>query len=484
MKPRYFLLAALVLLLTTACGDYLDRTPSRTSKTPLQDAEQLLALYDSYSTFVYSTNDFAFYCTDEAELPAEMVKAQPQKFTVNNLSCYCLYREGILDLDDSFWQGEYKKIYTCNLIINNAGRVSGSQAIIDEAVACAHYARAYSYFDLLSYYCLPWSEANKDSYGLPLRLNTDYEESLSRATLEKTYDLVLSDLEEADKLTVRQAPDPEGAWRVSKCAINALYARIYLQRGEYDKALDYSTKALADAPALLDYNTLGTTVKGDVTYPETYSWKTQQNLYFQEWIFPRFIKDNSNWAHIAPSLEALYDHENDLRYKLFCLQNWSKEMGVDVAGNNWWQFNAGSMCTMLLSGLTPQEMMLIKAECQARQGQGAAAIATLAPLRQARYRTGTAPTPNTSDALAEVLRERQRELTFASRLADIKRFAVNDTPADDVTITRQFFEMTPTGVDTDKPKTWTIAGGSNALAIPIFQQEINASNGAIEQNPE
>ena len=121
-----------------------------------------------------------------------------------------------------------------------------------------------------------------------------------------------------------------------------------------------------------------------------------------------------------------------------------------------------------------------------RLGQWQEALNVLTPLRQARYSTGTATALTASsqaEALKVVLEERRRELPFAFRLSDIKRFSVNETPDDDVTITRDFFDMTTTTVNTSSPKTWVIQGSSPALAMPIFQTEIDSSQGMIEQNP-
>ena len=121
-----------------------------------------------------------------------------------------------------------------------------------------------------------------------------------------------------------------------------------------------------------------------------------------------------------------------------------------------------------------------------RLGQWQEALNVLTPLRQARFRTGTATALTASsqaEALKVVLEERRRELPFAFRLSDIKRFSVNETPDDDVTITRDFFEVSVTEVDTNTPKTWVIQGNSPALAMPIFQTEIDSSQGLIEQNP-
>ena len=43
--------------------------------------------------------------------------------------------------------------------------------------------------------------------------------------------------------------------------------------------------------------------------------------------------------------------------------------------------------------------------------------------------------------------------------------------------------MSVTEVDTNSPKTWTIPGNSPMLAMPIYQTEIDSSQGMIEQNP-
>ena len=77
--------------------------------------------------------------------------------------------------------------------------------------------------------------------------------NVSRGTLEQTYNQIFADLKASEEHTVQESV-PSIPWRVSKCAINSLYARIYLARGEFDKALEYANKALTNAPALYDFN--------------------------------------------------------------------------------------------------------------------------------------------------------------------------------------------------------------------------------------
>lgn len=482
-------------MLFASCGDFLDKQPSVSQNTPVEKTSQLLALYDGTGNLT-SYNYFAFYSTDDTELPKEMYALNQSQFNINyQVSNYTHFRDGIIaDAQDLFWTGEYEKIYTLNLIINSASSVEGSEDELREALGCAHFLRAYIFFDMATYYCLPWCEANRGALGMPIRLGLDFDENVSRGTLEQTYTQIFADLQAADEYITRTDVDPDKPWRVSKCAINALYSRIYLARGEYEQALEYANAALSNAPALFDYNNFGWgtpasyPAAGDrpaetLEYCETNDWSTNKWLYFDEWIFPHLVENRAQWAMPSTSLTALYDQENDLRFELFFVEHGNRRMNVLYDWYRYTQFDDGRF---IISGLTPQELMLNKAEILVRQGNWQEGLNVLTPLRETRYRTGTATALTASsqaEALKVVLDERRRELPFAFRLSDIKRFSVNETPDDDVTITRDFFDMTTTTVNTSSPKTWVIQGSSPALAMPIFQTEIDSSQGMIEQNP-
>lgn len=494
MKTIRYAWAMVLALALTAC-DYLDKQPSASSYAPVTDSSQLLALYD-YLNNVYSMNYHAYYCHDDAELPKDMYAAYPSSFNLDNVvDNYCLYHDGLVDnSNDYFWSGEYSKIYRANLIIESAGSVEGDEEEIEEALACAYFMRAYSFFDLATYYCLPWCDANSDALGIPLRTATDYEENIARGTLTQTYDQIFADLRQAAQHVTRQSPDTDYPWRVSQCAIDALYARIYLARGDYESALTYSESALETAPDLFDYNNFSwgasTTYPASGDYPaetldycETNAWSATTFLYYQEWIYPRMVQNLAQWAMPSTELSSLYDQDNDLRFVYFFVEHGNRRMSVLY---DWYRYDQFFDGRYTIGGLTPQEMLLIKAECLVRTGSWSSALTVLDPLRTARYATGTATSLTAStqaEALQQVLEERRRELPFAFRLGDIKRFSVNETSADDVIIVRDFWEVSQSGVDTSTSKTWTIAGDSPLLAIPIYQTEIDSSQGAIEQNP-
>ena len=60
--------------------------------------------------------------------------------------------------------------------------------------------------------------------------------------------------------------------------------------------------------------------------------------------------------------------------------------------------------------------------------------------------------------------------------------AHNKLLEDDVTVVKNFFEISMSEVFIDKPKTYTIPSNSLLWAMPINDVEIGSSNGAIQQN--
>lgn len=488
MKTIKNIALAAVVVCATSCSDYLDTIPSVTSNAPVSDATHLMALMD-YVTNMYEYNYTASHGNDDSEISRELFLARPASFSSASVYANMAYdnqtRAEIAS--DYLWNYEYAKIFRANLVITSASSVTGDQSDIDEAVANAYFMRAYSYLTLAVHYCAAYSEKNAQTQGVPLRLGIDFEENLSRGTLEETYNQILSDIDNASKLTKVSEVDPDHRWRVSKTAISALYARIYLYRGDFEQALTYAEQALQQAPELYDMNQFGiyklNRAGKVVEFCETYTWSLTKIPFFQEQIYDRYAYNMSQWWPVSQSLTDTYNEkENDLRYIRFFAEDFGPRMGLlnyyCVGHSEYYDQRYRT------AGLTTQEMMLIKAECQARLGQWQAGLETLTPLREKRFVTGTATalTANSADdALKQILAERRRELCFSYRLADLKRFAQTTTTVDDVTITREFYAVSSAGVDTKTQTHLSFKGDDERLILPITLTEINNSKGIIDQ---
>lgn len=495
LKTSLLLAAALSV---TACNSFLDEQPSVSSDAPITSVSQLLSLYDYASEFnshVQEDDYVGANLTDDTGIPTDLYKAAPSQFQAGSM-CFYAVESSVMatTIMNNTWSREYSKIFVANTIITNMPSVSGTETEKNEALCNAYFMRAWSLFKLATIYCLPYSEANRSKLGLSLRLGTLFNEDVTRCTLGETFDQILSDLAKADELCAEQNVPSGKAWRVSKCAVYAFYARLYMYMNDYDKALGYADKALALAPALFDYNTLkwGTSQKypaadgmpeQEIRYCETNSWNMQKIYQWKEWVFIRLQYSGLQWFIPSQQLVDSYDHDNDMRFVYFFNEHGNRRFFVPYDA---YRYNPFSDGCYTISGLTTSSIMLDKAECMARKGEWQAALQVLTPLRQARYATGTA-TPLTAttqqEALKQILAERRREFPFALRLMDIKRFAVSETTDDDVTIDRDFFKVTETGIDDGTPVHITIKGDSPKLAIPVPVLDIQNSKGVIEQNP-
>ncbi len=475
------------LILFAGCKKYLSEEPKK--QASIKTVDQLEALIDNATAFAYVSSITASFSTDDTDIPKEIYKERPSAFNTAGLQYYTNSVDGVVQAaTDALWSGEYKKIFTANLILENIDKVTGDETKRQRVKADAHFIRAYSYWVLANYYCAPYSSANLNTLGLPLKKTVDYTESLKRATLKETYDFILSDIVEAQKVANEDVEERK-AWRVSKKAVAAFLSRIYLFTGEYEQSLAQSEIALTTGKAkLVDYNTLipgiPATYKDPavtLNYMEQNDWAASKFLYWPEFYYTRYVYNLYQWFVPSKSLLDLYEgKENDLRYKSFMIPSGGRRFGViDPTAFRYTVFNDGRY---IPEGPSFGEVLLNKAEVLARKGNASAAMDMVNILRQKRMKIYVALTAtDKDDAIKKVLEERRREMPFAMRWYDIRRFSVNDYAADDVTVIRDFFEVNITDVNMNVPKTYTLSPAR--MAQPINGVEMDASHGQIVQNP-
>src|SRR5258705_3368081 len=238
MKMLKLLLFMFAILIVPGCKKFLEEEP--TKQTVIKSVDQLEALINNatyfagdgtpgnnantVSTGTGGQNGSAGYSTDDTEIPLAAFAANPSgKWTIDNLYYYTFKTDEIIGLSsDGIWNGEYKKIFTANLVLSNLDKVTGDADLKAELRADAYLIRAYAYWVLVNHFCLPVTDANKDApgLGLPLKFTTDYEEPFERATIKQTYDLILADLTEAKK-TSRDDVDLAKPWRVIQTVVEA-----------------------------------------------------------------------------------------------------------------------------------------------------------------------------------------------------------------------------------------------------------------------
>ncbi len=496
-----------------SCDDYLDEAPTKSEGTTISTVEELEALLNNWhfnSVIEYNmpavlSSDAYGLTTTYYDFGLSLMQsgAEPYQYACWEMQ----YTENVND-KTCLWNQDFQRIYTANLVLANANDVKGSNAQKEKVAQRAHLVRAYNYLDLVQYYCMPYGEKTKNEPGLPIKQSTSYEEDITRASLQQTYDFIEKDIMEAVKLDEPLMKDGvRQDWTETGALANAVAARFYLLTGKYDKAQKYAEAALAFGDDLMDYNA-NDELKMDIGYD--INWETFEITEVRTPSFRVASTSNDNIAKLdrayylrknyymgnalywgVPSEKLLnaYDKDYDLRYYYFIEP---KGQGVyyfgmykdffftDVPG----YFTFDSQYS---NAPNVAEMHLIRAEAMARQGYVEDAMNTLNAFRAKRISNKAASdiinlkATTQDEAVSKILNERFLEFPFSLRWYDIRRVNFNDDAKDDITLTRDFYEMNEYNVDKAK-KTYTLTPESRNYAVAIPAAEIGAANGVIKQN--
>ena len=509
MKLIRIIPVLIALLGLSSCQKYLEK-PNRIQAS-ISTADQLLSLMDNVASTSpdwagqFAADFAAAYYTDDAEFNLEAVNINPIAVNLNAAFYYTFDSENLIKAaaTDPLWANAWQRVLTANVVLNNVESVTGSEEIKNIVRANAYFARAYAYWSLVNHYCQPYAQSTLQTLGLPIRKTNGYTESLKRVTLKETYDFIMADISEAQKFVTYKDVQPAFRWRISKPAIAAFLSRYYLFTGDYNNALAQANIALAaSGSTLVDYNNIPLATNPStyrdsrdgksytVTFGAFAQYTSAQYLAWPEFYYTSFTagqNTGTNNFNASPALISNYDTPsgakgNDLRIKLLMPDNSGFTAAWSIAGLYGYKMFS---INLLNTGPSVPEILLNKAEAAARLNDFVTAGTAINMLRAKRFVTGYAGTNQTftaTNALELVLRERRRELPFGFRFFDIRRFAYNETPADDITVTRTFYNVTSSTVDRSTTKTYTLPVKSTRYMIPIPNSDILQSQGMLVQN--
>lgn len=509
MKRIKFIFTVIIAsVIFCACDDYLDVKPSKSTAVVIETGEHINALLNYYTVYYLENSPWLINASDDQECSTAWYDITGNKcegYSIESLSYALWNKDFIPTFTDKTWKAEYQKIFYANTILEKADEVIGLTEAEREAIKQeARFIRAYSCWYLAQIYCLPYVAGNEDKQGIVLKTSTDFKEPVNRATLKETYEFIEADLQEALKIdTPLKKIGSTKKWnsiRANKAAVNGFAARYYLYQNDYANALKYADIALSAHDELVDYNTemdymesqTTVTINGVsevVEFPYTYEGSANKvNDYMLEWkelTYFRMAYDENWWYMPSESLLALYDKEYDLRYKYHIVENFSYINSINTPLPSYVFF----WKERIPSGPTTAEMLLIKAECEARSGNVSGALATVNKLRAARMdQSAPAEVINLTatgkeEAVKKILEERRREMPFARRFLDIRRLNSNNDSFDDFgDLKKSFYEFSLTNINTSSLKEYTLEKNSTLYASPLPETEFVASDYVIDQN--
>lgn len=163
---------------------------------------------------------------------------------------------------ESIWSTYYAHISRANYFIDSyQAAVNGEKGefsaeeleILGAYAAEAYFTRAYDYLTLVGYFCEAYNaETASDTWGMPLQTtyapSSDASTYPGRSSLKATYELIMSDLAEAENLVnpnLILSSSQKSINYISKDVVTALKARAALQMQDYATAVEASTSLIA-----------------------------------------------------------------------------------------------------------------------------------------------------------------------------------------------------------------------------------------------
>ncbi|MBO7220140.1 MAG: RagB/SusD family nutrient uptake outer membrane protein [Alistipes sp.] len=238
------------LLTLTSCTDFLEENAygKQSSENFFSQKEDLAASLNAlYSVVATSQQENDFVGTNF--LAGDDITTHPasNKQPLREHDQYCVTDNNSWMVN--LWEQRFKVIKAANFIINNAYRTPDvSKEAIVEAVAQAHFWRAYSLFYLVT----TWGE-------VPVMLKEEINYNAKVWSVEEIYTQIVADLKIAEDgcpITYNSAPYHNGSVNVavSKPAVKAAMAYVYMCMAGWplNKGVEYYALAASKAKEVID----------------------------------------------------------------------------------------------------------------------------------------------------------------------------------------------------------------------------------------
>lgn len=475
MKLKYLLLS---LVAFTSCSDFLDVKPiGKLIPTQVEEFENLLNNDRTIDFHYMNNNRTSMYglLGDNLSISENQDKFLYISSYVNRdiyaAYIYSLPYDNPIKPQYTWELGIYRAAGLFNNVIEGieglggASETESGKAVIAQAKA----GRAWSYMvGGLGYG--PMYEPNGENGTKTIPYRTTADPSIANPDLATTAELMTllkKDLDDA-----LSAPDNVvNPTRANKAAVYALRAEYFMYMRDWPNMLKEATEAWSRAVAIkggvdnmiYDLNQFhyledpnvkpadGTDkelslelIGQDININQTFH---RENLFYR--VAPYGCTTSNGKATYYPSDDflALFDPATDRRYQLFALKflGYSTNIG-DVKYDDGIKRTYCREAKMLHNqGITYPQLLLMKAEAEARTSSKTQALIDLNLLRKYRYSGADTDLPNGSllsddELLYEILKERRRELPTTSyqRAFDIKRFVYDvGKPWSQTTITHK-----------------------------------------------
>lgn len=487
------------IVMFSSCEKFLDIKPKgKLIPGEIADYNHLLDNPDIVRFPFLNNNSESFlaYLTDNLEISEGMGKVYYKANNSPNIGNYYAYifRAPYKNpnLPDYFWEsGTYRSMKYFNNVIDGIKSLPDANTPEAKAVLSQAYAgRAWSYLNTTLVYGPMYHPGGDNSTKtIPYLTSSDVSKPVpGLSTQQEIFDYVLSDLHAA-------LPNAPGVTnypsRPNKAAVLSMLAYYHLFTQKYDSVFYYADAAWKLATkngvdkVLYDYNQLSYSNPVNILSSAIVSPDNKIHLpNSREILFYRSSDLKAGRISASyPSEEfiQLFDADHDLRYSYYLLTATGYKTtfsGTTYDDGQRIQYYRGAYATgtsypkfEMTCGFSYPEVLLMRAEANARLNKPGEAMADINLLRKYRLKTGSpdlAIPPSQEATIQLVLEERRRELPIGhiKRFLDLKRY----------------------GLETGKPWSKTII--EHRVGTEIYQGHVNSedfiipkSNNVLKLNP-
>ena len=348
---------------------------------------------------------------------------------------------------EAVYAGLYQLIGRCNFYLDKVDQVKDNTFVDEELDELDQYTgevkgiRAFAYSELLKMYCKAYKpETAADELGVVIRTRYFVKEPVKRASLKDSYDFVIKELEEAEKL-LDEDQDRFDKVSFTQAAVRALHARVSLYMRDWDNAIKYSTYLIDSKNFMLSSVNETRVPQGNFDYMWTND--SSVEVIFKVGftptsmggslgsIFLNFPNDFTFfYPDYVPAQSALrLFGASDLRY-----QSYFEELQTGYPHQLKWPLlikyfgNEAFVAQHIFHVNMPKpfrlaEQYLIRAEAYCNKGWYSQANTDLSTLSKSRHSNGGAVAVNSENWLDIISDERAKELYMEGfRLNDLKRW--------------------------------------------------------------
>jgi hypothetical protein len=408
--------AVLALCVTVAsCGDALNTEPqsSLSADDAIKDAATAQAALNGAYNALQSTNYYGLYMQVLGDLPADNAYWTGTFQYISDVSSNRMTADNSAATD--MWTAIYRQIDRDNVVLQKVPGVSGlTDAAKNDILGQAYFLRALSFHNLAKFY------GDVPTPLTPVSSPADAA-AYTRTPIASVYTQILADLDKAGQLI----SNTTNTRYATQTAVKALRARVLFYRAalnastsaaDYQAALDAANSVLAGRDTLTVpyadlFSTTGTNTTEDIF---RVSFITSQSNGLGNW----YIASGRGEVSPTPELVNAYP-AGDVR------KTWS----VRTTGNTNHPLEGRKYSTTAgtehIHVIRLAELVLMKAEILARQGNLAAAVAEYNKVRIRagipKHTLGT-DVKTADDVIAAIIAERRLELALeGDRWHDLNR---------------------------------------------------------------